>query len=98
MKKYLLSVVFLACVSGQIFSQAEAELDPYEQNYESGEQKIRGGWGFNVQISSEGFILGGLYNYKIAKYTFLLLLSTCFGCGARTNNRPLTLLRDFLLR
>ncbi len=70
MKKYLLSVVFLACVSGQIFSQAEAESDPYEQNYESGEQKIRGGWGFNVQISSEGFILGGLYNYKIAKYTF----------------------------
>jgi hypothetical protein len=71
MKRYLLSFVFFICVSGQVLAQAEPDSDLYEQNYESGEQKIRGGWGFNVQISSEGFILGGLYNYKIAKYTFI---------------------------
>lgn len=75
MKKSILSVVcsvvFVLCISGRLFAQAEPDSDPYyEQNYESGEQKIRGGWGFNVQISSEGFVLGGLYNYKIAKYTF----------------------------
>lgn len=67
----MLGILFLLCVVQPLQAQKEPESDPYyEENYESGEKRIRGGWGFNVQISSEGFVMGGLYNYKIAKYTF----------------------------
>lgn len=71
MWKNVLGIFLLLCAVQPLRAQTEPDSDSYyEQNYESGEQRIRGGWGFNVQISSEGFVIGGLYNYKIAPYTF----------------------------
>lgn len=71
MKINMLGLLLFICAVQPLVAQTEPDSDSYyEQNYESGEQRILGGWGFNVQISSEGFVLGGLYNYKIAKYTF----------------------------
>lgn len=64
----LLMLIALARVSAQTQPDSEAY---YEEYYESGEQRIRGGWGFNMQISSTGFIIGGLYSIKPADFTFV---------------------------
>ncbi len=70
MKFWFVSLLLLICVTG-LFAQSEPDTNSYyEQYYESGEQRIRGGWGFNMQISSTGFILGGTYSIKPAKLTF----------------------------
>ncbi|KAB2881597.1 hypothetical protein F9K33_00655 [bacterium] len=72
MKRYIIfGVLLVLCAVQPMWAQAEPDSDPYyEQNYESGEQRIHGGWGFNVQISSTGFVLGTMYSIKPAKYTF----------------------------
>lgn len=71
MKKNLLGFLLLLCAVRPVLAQAVPDSDSYyEQNYESGENRIGGGWGFNVQISSTGFVIGGMYSIKPAKYTF----------------------------
>ncbi|NUM79465.1 hypothetical protein HUU42_01565 [bacterium] len=39
--------------------------------YATGDEKINNSWGFNVQISTSGFVLGGIRNIKMAPYTYL---------------------------
>lgn len=42
-----------------------------EEPYQSGDEKIRNYIGFNIQISTDGFVLGGYFDKKIAPYTHL---------------------------
>lgn len=48
---------------------AQDEVD--DTGYESGDAKIGSGWGFNIQVATVGFVLGGMYNYKLAPNTML---------------------------
>ncbi len=49
-----------------------------DETYQSGDEKIRHFWGFNIQISTDGFLLGGTYNRKIAAYTHLSVSADMF--------------------
>jgi hypothetical protein len=42
-----------------------------EERYRSGDDTIKDNWGFTIQVSTDGFILGGLYDKKIARCTHL---------------------------
>ncbi|HNO10485.1 MAG TPA: hypothetical protein PKI67_06125, partial [bacterium] len=48
---------------------AQEEFD--ETSYESGDSKLGNGWGMNVQVSTVGFVIGGVYHYKVAEHTWL---------------------------
>ena len=70
MKNWLAAILLLLSLTG-VFAQTQPESESYyDDNYDSGEQKIKGGWGFTMNISSTGFILGGSYSIKPAEYTF----------------------------
>lgn len=46
--------------------------------YQSGDDKILNFWSFNLQVSSDGFLLGGAYNRKVASYTHLAVSADMF--------------------
>ncbi|MCB0832159.1 MAG: hypothetical protein KDC45_01715 [Bacteroidetes bacterium] len=66
--KYLVQLLIPILVTTSAIAQSEPD---YESVYRSGEEKIKSQWGMNVQISSVGFVIGGMYNYKVAPKTFL---------------------------
>lgn len=72
MKTLLLSVLLLG---SRAFAQ-DGESNPHD--YDSGEDRIPNYWTFNVQISSEGFVLGGARNFKLAPYTHLNVAGDIF--------------------
>ncbi len=52
--------------------------ESYQRDYDSGEDRIPNYWTFNVQISSEGFVLGGARNFKLAPFTHLAVAGDIF--------------------
>ncbi|MBX7151183.1 outer membrane beta-barrel protein [bacterium] len=78
MKTLLFLMVFL-CLSLKPFmasaqdekKQAVSGQIADDDMYATGDEKINNSWGFNVQISTSGFVLGGNRNIKMAPYTYL---------------------------
>ncbi len=45
--------------------------DSIEQNlFDNGEERLSNSWGLNIQISTAGFVFGGVYHKKLAPMTF----------------------------
>ena len=67
MKKTSLAILFLLAVFPL---SAQTDSVDYNGAYDSGESKIKNNWAFDIQISTDGFVLGGSRNIKIAPGTF----------------------------
>lgn len=66
MKHIFFGLCFFA-LNLSLVSQEEFD----ETAFESGDAKLGNGWGMNVQVSTVGFVIGGVYNYKVAQHTWL---------------------------
>lgn len=74
-------VLLLFCPVLLVAQTSDEELE-YDSNLEdiylSGDEKIHHYWGLNIQISTDGFLIGGNYNRKIAAYTHLSVSADMF--------------------
>lgn len=70
MRLHILLLAALILAAPVVAQHSEEDL---EQNlFDNGESKIGSSWGMNIQISTGGFVLGAVYNRKVAPKTFLI--------------------------
>lgn len=70
--RHTIFVMLMFGILGGVFAQDST--DELEQSlFDNGEQKIGHSWGMNVQISTGGFVMGGVYNRKVAPKTFAII-------------------------
>ncbi len=68
-------IALLVLLAPAVLAQDEQE---NQHEYDSGESKIPNYWTFNVQISSEGFVIGGARHFKVAPFTHLSVAGDIF--------------------
>ncbi len=71
MRNLYRALILLAGMCPLRAQNAQSDTSNFEGVYDSGDSKIKSNWAFNIQISTDGFVLGGVYNHKLAKNTFL---------------------------